>query len=90
MHQSGVAALTLVFIDGVLYDALRICLRPTPIDSLPILSGIQPAELRRLEVTLSLVNSANLGPTINLSVVSVTIDPKMPQEGKNFGHDGVN
>ena len=30
------------------------CLRPTPTDHLPILSGIQPAELCRLEVTLSL------------------------------------
>ena len=38
-------------IDSVLNDALRIvtgCLRPTPTDHLPVLSGIQPAELRRL------------------------------------------
>ena len=37
-------------IDSVLNDALRIvtgCLRPTPTDYLPILAGIQPAELRR-------------------------------------------
>ena len=37
-------------IDSVLNDVLRIvtgCLRPTPTDHLPILSGIQPAELRR-------------------------------------------
>ena len=37
-------------IDTVLNDALRIvtgCLRPTPTDHLPILSGIQQAELRR-------------------------------------------
>ena len=36
-------------IDSVLNDALRIvtgCLRPTPTDHLPLLSGIQPAELR--------------------------------------------
>ncbi len=36
-------------IDSVLNDALRIvtgCLRPTPTDYLPILAGIQPAELR--------------------------------------------
>ena len=36
-------------IDSVLNDALRIvtgCLRPTPTDHLPVLSGIQPAELR--------------------------------------------
>ena len=43
-------------IDSVLNDALRIvteCLRPTPTDHLPILSGIQPAELRRLGATVS-------------------------------------
>ena len=42
-------------IDSVLNDALRIvtgCLRPTPTDHLPILSGIQPAELRRMGTTL--------------------------------------
>ena len=36
-------------IDNVLNDALRIvtgCLRPIPTDYLPVLSGIQPAELR--------------------------------------------
>ena len=39
------------FIDSVLNDALRIvteCLRPTPTDHLPVLSGIQPAELCRI------------------------------------------
>ena len=44
-------------IDGVLNDALRIvtvCLRPTPTDHLPVLSGIQPVELRRMGATLSL------------------------------------
>jgi len=30
------------------------CLRPTPADNLPILAGIQPAELRRSGATLSL------------------------------------
>ena len=43
-------------IDSVLNNALRIvtvCLRPTPTDHLPVLSGIQPAELRRLGVTRS-------------------------------------
>jgi len=38
-------------------DALRIvtgCLRPTPANNLPILAGIQPAELRRSRATLSL------------------------------------
>ena len=37
-------------IDSVLNDALGIvtgCLRPIPMDDLPVLSGIQPAELRR-------------------------------------------
>ena len=44
-------------IDSVLNDALHIvtgCLRPTPTDHLHVLSGIQPAELRRLGATLSL------------------------------------
>ena len=43
-------------IDSVLNDALRMvtgCLRPTPTDLLPVLSGIQPAELRRMGATLS-------------------------------------
>jgi len=30
------------------------CLRPTPVDNLPTLAGIQPAELRRNGATLSL------------------------------------
>jgi len=44
-------------IDPTINDALRIvtgCLRPTPTDNLPILAGIQPAELRRRGATLSL------------------------------------
>ena len=52
-------------IDSVLNDALRIvtgCLRPTPTDYLPILAGIQPAELRRRGATLSLANRATLNP----------------------------
>ena len=52
-------------VDSVLNDALRIvtgCLRPTPTDFLPILSGIQPAELRRLGATLSLANRGTLDP----------------------------
>ena len=72
-------------IDSVLYDALRIvagCLRFTPMDHLPILSGIHPAELRQLGATLSLANSAILGPTIFLSMVLVAIDIKMSQKGK--------
>ena len=51
--------------DSVLNDALRIvtgCLRPTPTDHLPVLSGIQPAELRRMEATLSLAHRGSLDP----------------------------
>ena len=52
-------------IDNVLSDALRIvtgCLRPTPMDHLPILSGIQPAELCRMEATLYLAQRGSLDP----------------------------
>ena len=52
-------------IDNVLNDALRIvtgCLRPTPTDYLPILAGIQPAELRSRGATLSLANRVTLNP----------------------------
>jgi len=44
-------------IDPTINDALRIvtgCLCPTPADNLPILAGIQPAELSRSGATLSL------------------------------------
>ena len=53
------------FIDSVLNDALRIvteCLRPTPTDHLPVLSGIHPAELRRMGATLSLAYCGSLDP----------------------------
>ena len=53
------------FIHSVLNDALRIvtgCLRPTPTDNLPVLSSIQPAELRRQGGTLSLANRSSLDP----------------------------
>ena len=46
-------------IDSILNDALRIvtrCWRPTPKEDLPVLAGIQPAELRRLGAALSLGN----------------------------------
>ena len=52
-------------IDSVLNNALRIvtgCLRPTPTDPLPVLSGIQSAELRRLGATLSLAYRGSLHP----------------------------
>ena len=38
------------------------CLHPTPTDHLPILLGIQPPELRRLGVTLSLAYRGSLDP----------------------------
>ena len=44
-------------IDPAINDALPLvtgCLRPTPADNLPILAGIQPAELRRNGATLFL------------------------------------
>ena len=52
-------------LDNVLNDVLRIvteCLRPTPTDHLPVLSGIQPAELRRMGATLSLAHRGSLDP----------------------------
>ena len=38
------------------------CLRPTPTDHLPVLSGIEPAELCRLGATLSLAHRGSLDP----------------------------
>ena len=52
-------------IDSVLNDAFRIvtgCLRLTPTDHLPVLSGILPAELRRMGATLSLAYRGSLYP----------------------------
>ena len=52
-------------IDSVMNNASRIvtgCLRLTPTDHLPILSGIQPAELRRMGTTLSLAYCGSLDP----------------------------
>ena len=52
-------------IDSVFNDALRIvtgCLHPAPTNNLPVLSGIQPAELRCQGATLSLANRSSLGP----------------------------
>ena len=52
-------------IDSVLNDALRIvtgCLRRTPTDHLPVLSGIQTAELRQMGATLSLAYRGSLDP----------------------------
>ena len=53
------------FINSVLNDALRIvtgCLRLTPTDHLPVLSGIHTAELRRMGATLSLAYRGSLEP----------------------------
>ena len=52
-------------IDSVLNDIWRIvtgCLRPTPTEHLPVLSGIQPAELRRMGATLSLAHRGFVDP----------------------------
>ena len=52
-------------INSVLNYVLRIvtrCLRPAPTDHLPVLSGIQPAELRRMRATLSLDHRGFLDP----------------------------
>ena len=52
-------------VDSVLNDALHIvtaCLHPTPTDRLPILSGIQPAELCQMGATLSLAHCGSLDP----------------------------
>ena len=52
-------------IDSVLNDALRIvtgCLRLTPTNHLPVLSGIHPTELRRTGATLSLAHCGSLDP----------------------------
>ena len=52
-------------IDSVLNNALRIvtgCLRPTPTDHLPVLSGIQPAQIRRLGATRFLAHRGSLDP----------------------------
>ena len=67
-------------IDSVLNNALSIvtgCLRPTPTDHLPILSGIQPAELCRLGATLSLAHRGSLDPDhILYGLLSVSSDTR--------------
>ena len=48
-------------VDPTINNALRIvteCLRPAPADKLPIIAGIQPAEIRRNVATLSLARRA--------------------------------
>ena len=52
-------------INSIFNDALHIvtgCLRSTPMEDLPVLAGIQPAELRQLGVILSLASPASHHP----------------------------
>ena len=67
-------------IDSVLNDALCIvtgCLRPTPTDHLPILSGIQSAELRRMGAPLSLAHCGSLDPDhILYGLLSESLDTR--------------
>ena len=60
-HQFGVVVRILASLTSILNDALHIvtgCLLPAPTEDLPVLTSIQPAELRRLGATLSLANCA--------------------------------
>ena len=60
-HQFGFCSTHTRLIDSILNDVLRNitgCLRPTPTKDLPVLAGIQPAELRQLGAKLSLANGA--------------------------------
>ena len=59
-------------IDSVLNNALHMvtgCLRPTPTDHLPVLSGIQPAELCQMGATLSSAHHGSLDPNHILYVL---------------------
>jgi len=56
--RSAHTRLTDPAINGVLRIVTGGCLRPTPADNLPILAGIQAAELRRSRATLSLARRA--------------------------------
>ena len=54
------------------------CLRPTPTDYLSILSGIQPAELRRLRAVLSLAYRESIDPDhILFSLLSGSLDVRL-------------
>ena len=53
------------------------CLRSIPTDHLPVLSGIQPAELRRMGATLSLAHRGSLYPDhILYGLLSVSLDTR--------------
>ena len=83
-------------INSVLKDALRIvtgCLRPTPTDHLPVLSGIQPAELRQLGATLSLAHRGSLDPDhILYGLLSGSSDTRQvrPRSRRPFVLDALN
>ena len=67
---------------SALNDALRIvtgCMRPTPTDHLPILSGIQPADLCRLGATLSMAKRDTLDPD-HILQGQLAGSPDLPQE----------
>jgi len=59
------------------------CLRPTPADNLPILAGIQPAELRHTGATLSLARRA-MEPE-HLLHSALTCPPKGMHTGADLG-----
>ena len=79
------------FIDSVLNNVLRIvsgCQHPTPMDHIPILSGIQPAGLHRPEETLSLAYRGPLNfDHILYGLFSASSDAH--QERLNFKHSLV-
>jgi len=61
VHSTGLLFGAAVLTDPAMNDAVRIvtgCLRPTPADNLPMLAGIQPAELCRSGATLPLARCA--------------------------------
>ena len=61
VQQFGVVVTHTRMTDNIVNDALHIvsgCLLPTPTEDLPVLAGIQPAQLCQLGVTLFLANRA--------------------------------
>ena len=88
LHSCLVPQCSYRLIDPTINDALRTltgCLRPTPADNLPILAGIQPAELRHNGATLSLARHAmepghllRLGLTCQSSANARNLKPRQP------------
>ena len=71
-------------INSVLNDTLRIvtgCLGTTPTDNLSVLSGIQPAELRRQGAIFSLANRSSL----SVSYMSHTLSTSRNRGSDSFG-----